>query len=86
MSAAKSFVDVNGIRLCTDPARESCFKVVWKGSEMAQFEDELSLFNYPDYAENACKKRTDNYPDLPTDAAWQLLEEIFQLCIRVFHC
>ena len=35
-------VVVNGVSLCADPAREPCFKVVWRESEMAEFDDGMS--------------------------------------------
>lgn len=87
MSAAKSFVDVNGIRLCTDPARESCFKVVWKGSEMAQFEDELSppamreklhrhMNNEIGSMEIASQTLAD-FPDAPWELRMQLARQVY---------
>ena len=38
----KEYVEINGVRLCADPAREPAFKVVWKHTEMAVFEEEMS--------------------------------------------
>ena len=42
MTTTKEYLDFNGVRLCADPAREPVFKVVWKHTEMAVFEDEMS--------------------------------------------
>lgn len=87
MSNAKSFVDVNGIRLCTDPAREACFKVVWKGSDMAQFEDESSppamreklhrhMNNEIGSMEIAAQTLAD-FPDTPWELRMQIARQVY---------
>jgi len=84
---------VHGMSLCADPAREECFKVVQRDSEMEQFEDDMCaaarreklhrhMNNEIGSIEIAAQCLAD-FPDAPWGLRFQLARQTYDECRHV---
>lgn len=93
MSASAARRQMYGISLCTDPAREACFTIAERDSEMARFDDESSpeahreklhrhMNNEIGSIEIASQCLAD-FPDAPWELRMQLARQAYDECRHV---